>query len=390
MPERNPDLPAPDADGRAHSERVSDHIRALIEDAGGAIPFVEYMQQALYGSGLGYYRAGTEKFGAAGDFVTAPEVSPLFSHVLGNQVAETLTTSGGDTVLELGAGSGRLALDLLRRLRELDSLPDRYLVLEVSGELAARQRALLATETELAARVDWIERLPASPMHGIVLANEVADALPVECFVQTDSGILRRGVTWQEDGFAWCDLPAEAAMQSRVENLATRYQWTPPYFSEYCPSLGGWIETLAGILGRGLLLMFDYGLPEREYYHPDRAMGTLMCHYRHIAHEDPFLWPGLNDITAWVDFTALAAAGRSAGLEVTGYTTQAHFLLAGGIGDAIDQARDEREQLRLAGEIKRLTLPSEMGEAFKAIALARDCPLPSGFAFRNMAGHLAP
>lgn len=390
MPERNPDLPAPDADGRAHSERVSSHIRALIDDAGGAIPFVEYMQQALYAPGLGYYRAGNEKFGAAGDFVTAPEVSPLFSHVLGNQVAEALTASGGDTVLELGAGSGRLALDLLRRLRHLDSLPDHYLILELSGELAARQRTLLATEPDLAARVEWIERLPENPVHGVVLANEVADALPVECFVQTESGVVRRGVTWRENGFSWCDLPAEAPMQALVTDLATRYQWTPPYFSEYCPSLGGWIQTLAGILGRGLLLMFDYGLPEREYYHPDRAMGTLMCHYRHLAHDNPFLWPGLTDITAWVDFTALAAAGRSAGLEVAGYTTQAHFLLGGGIGDALEQAADEREQLRIAGEIKRLTLPSEMGEAFKAIALARDCPPPSGFAFRNMAGRLLP
>ncbi len=390
MPERNPDLPAPDPDGRAHSERVSNHIRTLVEEAGGAIPFVEYMQQALYAPGLGYYRAGNEKFGAAGDFVTAPEVSPLFSHVLGNQVAETLTASSGDTVLELGAGSGRLALDLLRRLRRLDSLPDRYLVLELSGELAARQRTLLATEPDLAARVEWIERLPEGPVHGVVLANEVADALPVECFVQTENGVLRRGVTWREGGFAWCDLPAEDLMRTLVTYLATRYQWMPPYFSEYCPSLGGWIETLAGILGRGLLLMFDYGLPEREYYHPDRAMGTLMCHYRHLAHDNPFLWPGLTDITAWVDFTALAAAGRSAGLDVAGYTTQAHFLLGGGIGDALEQAPDEREQLRIAGEIKRLTLPSEMGEAFKAIALARDCPPPSGFAFRNMAGRLVP
>lgn len=388
MPERNPDLPAPDADGRAHSERVRDHIRTLIENAGGAIPFLEYMHQALYAPALGYYRAGNEKFGAAGDFITAPDLSPLFSHVLGNQVAETLAAIGGDTVLELGAGSGRLALDMLRRLRELDRLPDRYLVLELSGELAARQQALLTEEPDIAARVEWIERLPERPVTGVVLANEVADALPVECFTRTDSGVVRRGVTWREDGFAWCDLSPEAPMQTLVETLATRYHWGSPYLSEYCPSLGGWIKTLSGILGRGLVLMFDYGLPEREYYHRDRAMGTLLCHYRHRAHDNPFLWPGLTDITAWVDFTALAAAGRSAGLDIAGYTTQAHFLLGGGIGEALEQARDEREQLRIAGEIKRLTLPSEMGEAFKAIALARECPPPSGFAFRNMAGHL--
>lgn len=388
MPEHRDDLPAPDPDGEAHSARVAAHIRGLIEQAGGSIPFSEYMQQALYAPGLGYYRAGNARFGAAGDFVTAPEVSPLFAHVVAGQIAETLTACGGDTVLELGAGSGRLALGLLRRLAQLRQLPERYLILEVSAELAARQRELLSSEPELAARVEWIGQLPERPINGVVLANEVADALAVECFAYTGGGPVRRGVKVGNDGFAWCDLPAPGSMSVAVNTLAERYGWRAPYFSEYCPALGGWIEALAASLGRGLLLLFDYGLPEREYYHPDRAMGTLICHYRHRAHDDPFLWPGLTDITAWVDFTALAAAGHSAGLEVAGYTTQAHFLLGGGIGDALGQARDEREQLRLSGEIKRLTLPSEMGEAFKVIALARECPVPSGFGFRNMAGRL--
>ena len=388
MPEHREDLPPPDPDGEAHSARVAAHIRGLIEQAGGAIPFSEYMQQALYAPGLGYYRAGNAKFSAAGDFVTAPEVSSLFAHVLGGQIAETLAACAGDTVLELGAGSGRLALELLRQLARLGQLPERYLILEVSAELAARQRELLAQEPELAARVEWIGRLPERPINGVILGNEVADALAVECFAYTEDGTVRRGVRIGENGFAWCDLPAPTSMDTVVTALAGGYGWHAPYLSEYCPALNAWIEALAASLGHGTLLLFDYGLPEREYYHPDRAMGTLLCHYRHRAHDDPFLWPGLTDITAWVDFTALASAGRAAGLEVAGYTTQAHFLLGGDIGGALEQAHDEREQLRLAGEIKRLTLPSEMGEAFKVIALSRECPAPSGFSFRNMAARL--
>lgn len=388
MPERRETLPEPDADAREHSRRVARHLRERIAAAGGALPFVDYMNEALYAPGLGYYRAGNAKFGAAGDFVTAPEVSPLFARVLAGQVIETLEACGGDTVLELGAGSGRLALDLLRELARRGRLPARYLILELSADLAARQRELLAGEPEFAARVQWLQRLPERPIEGVILGNEVADALPVECFTWHEDRAVRRGVRATNAGFEWCELPAPDALRLAVGALAERHGWQSPYQSELCPALPAWIDSLAGCLGRGLLLLFDYGLPEREFYHPDRAMGTLICHYRHRAHDDPFLWPGLTDITAWVDFSALAAAARRAGLEVAGYTTQAHFLLGGGIGDALGGARGEREQLRIAGEIKRLTLPSEMGEAFKAIALARDCPAPGGFGFRNMAARL--
>lgn len=388
MHERPEDLPTPQPEAREHSLRVAEHLRARIAAAGGAIPFSDYMEQTLYAPGLGYYRAGNAKFGAAGDFVTAPEVSPLFARVLAKQISETLDACGGDTVLELGAGSGRLALDLLRELARRDRLPTRYLILEVSAELAARQRALVSSEPDLAARVQWLQRLPAPPIDGVILANEVADALPVECFARADERVTRCGVRATDSGFAWCDLPESNELRKTVTALAEHYGWPSLYRSEVCPALGPWIASLAGCLGRGMVMLFDYGLPEREYYHPDRAMGTLLCHYRHRAHADPFLWPGLTDITAWVDFSALAAAGHRAGLDVAGYTTQAHFLLGGGIGDALTEARNDREQLRLAGEIKRLTLPSEMGEAFKALALARQCPPPSGFSFRNMAARL--
>ncbi len=388
MPFVAADLPVPDADAREHSARAAEHIRAAIESAGGAIPFSEYMRLALYAPGLGYYRAGTEKFGAAGDFVTAPEVSPLFGAVVGRQIAEVLTAADGDTVLELGAGSGRLALDVLRALAAQNQLPENYLILEVSGELATRQRKLLAGEPALAERVRWLDRLPQTPIRGAILANEVADALPVECFTYRDDCIARRGVRMEGNDFTWCELPAPDWLELRGTTLAARYDWPENYTSEACPELGGWIAALAGALDRGALLLFDYGLPEREYYHPQRGMGTLICHYRHRAHENPFLWPGLNDISAWVDFSALAQAGATAGLEPAGFSTQANFLLGGGIGDALERARDERERLRIAGEIKRLVLPSEMGEAFKAIALTRGCAPPSAFATGNFAARL--
>ncbi|MGH8272828.1 MAG: class I SAM-dependent methyltransferase [Gammaproteobacteria bacterium] len=388
MPIISGDLPAPEADEREHSARVAGHIRAAINAAGGAIPFSEYMRLALYAPGLGYYRGGTEKFGAAGDFVTAPGVSPLFGQVLARQIAETLDACGGDTIFELGAGSGRLAHRILHTLAAEKRLPERYLILEVSAELRVRQKALLASEPELAARVEWLERLPERPIHGVILANEVADALPVECFSWQEGHASRRGVQMEDGEFVWCDLDPPAFLATKATALATAYEWPPDYRSECCPELGGWIAALAKTLASGALLMFDYGLPEREYYHQQRDRGTLICHYRHRAHENPFLWPGLCDITAWVDFSALAQAGIDAGLDVAGYTTQANFLLGGGIGDALEDAGSERDMLRLAGEIKRLTLPSEMGEAFKALALARGCKAPSAFGFRDFVARL--
>lgn len=388
MPERIEDLPVPDAETREHSARLAAHIHKAIADAGGALPFTDYMHLALYAPGLGYYRAGAEKFGAAGDFVTAPEISPLFGQVVAHQIAETLAATGGDTVVELGAGSGQLALTILRTLAAGGQLPAHYLILEVSGELAARQKAALATEPLLASRVEWIEHLPETPIAGVILANEVADALPVDCFTYANGRIAGRGVQSEGNGFAWCDMTPPEDLSTHALTLASRYGWPDGYHSERCPELGGWIKSLADTLQRGTVLLFDYGLPEHEYYHPQRDQGTLICHYRHRAHENPFLWPGLTDITAWVDFSALARAARQAGLEVAGYTTQAHFLLGGGIADVLEQTQDDSTRLRLTSEIKRLTLPSEMGEAFKAIALTRECPVPSAFEFKNMTPRL--
>lgn len=382
------DLPAPGAPALAHAGRVAQAIRDAIATAGGEIPFSEFMRLALYAPDLGYYRSGTEKFGAAGDFVTAPEISPLFGTVLGRQIADTLERTGGDTVLELGAGSGRLALAVLRALAAAGRLPERYLILEISAELAARQKALLACAPELATRVHWLERLPEQPVRGVIFANEVADALPVERFCWTGGRIHRLGVRVADSGFGWTRMPAPPWLAAKAAALAARYAWSDGYISELCPDLAPWTTALAGVLERGAVLLFDYGLTEHEYYHPQRGMGTLICHYRHRAHDDPFLWPGLQDISAWVDFSALARAGEAAGLQVGGFSTQAQFLLGGGIGAALESAQTELERVRIGGEIKRLTLPSEMGEAFKALALVRDASPPPAFAFRNLAARL--
>lgn len=388
MPIIPADLPAPGAEALAHSKRVAAAIRDAIAQSGGVISFHEYMRLVLYAPGLGYYRAGTEKFGAAGDFVTAPEISPLFGKVVGGQIATMLAQADGDTVLELGAGSGRLALSVLETLAAAGRLPERYFILEISGELAARQRALLASAPQLAARVRWLARLPDRPIRGVVFANEVVDALPVERFRWMNDHATRLGVRTEEEGFAWGHLPAPTPIANQVRTLAARYDWPDGYTSELCPELAEWVAALASVLERGVVLLFDYGLPEREYYHPQRDAGTLICHYRHRAHDDPFLWPGLQDISAWVDFSALARAGAAAGLEVGGFTTQAHFLLGGGITDALAGAGNELERMRIAGEIKRLTLPSEMGEAFKALALVRDVAPSPAFGFRDFASRL--
>jgi SAM-dependent MidA family methyltransferase len=291
-------------------------------------------------------------------------------------------------VLELGAGSGRLALDILRTLAAENRLPARYLILEVSGELRERQKITLSAEPALAAHVEWLERLPAKSFAGVILANEVADALAVERFRYAGGHCVRLGVRAAGSGFEWAELPAPKWLSERVDELAGRYEWPEPYVSELCPQLAPWIAALGATLECGAMLFFDYGLPEREYYHPDRDMGTLICHYRHRAHEDPFLWPGLTDISAWVDFSALARASRAAGLKVAAYTTQAHFLIGGGIGDAIATAASDIERYRISGEIKRLILPSEMGEAFKAMVLTRGCSPPSAFTAQDLSAHL--
>jgi SAM-dependent MidA family methyltransferase len=389
------ELPALTADEAAHSAQVAAVIRAAIDAAGGWIPFASFMQLALYAPGLGYYSAGARKFGPAGDFVTAPELTPLFARCLATQVAEVFGRIGGGQLLELGAGSGALAADLLLALAERDALPGRYCILEVSGELRARQRATLEARLgALATRVEWLEALPTTPWRGVVLGNEVLDALPVERFRVGAAGFESIGVALAEaGGFANAARPADPRLAARLAALSAALPAPLPvgFESELCPMLPAWIEALAAPLEQGVMLFLDYGLPRAQYYHPSRTGGTLCGFFRHRRVDDVLARPGLQDLTAWVDFTAVAAAACAAGLAVAGFATQAHFLLGTGLAEemARDPAADALARARRAQAVGTLLLPGEMGERFKAIALSRglDGPL-TGFGFRDLAAAL--
>lgn len=363
------DLPTPSADAQAASRALSARIAARIEANGGWLPFVEFMDMALHLPGLGYYAGGSLKFGQAGDFVTAPELTPLFGQALARQVAQILAVLPEPTLLEVGAGSGKLAADLLLELEALGALPGRYEILELSGELRARQRATIeSVAPRLAQRVVWLDALPEQ-FTGCIVANELLDALPTHAVAWREAGLMERGVALGADGFAWSERPATGLL---AETMAA-FPSVAPYESEIGLAARAWVSEWGRKLERGALLLIDYGLPRRELYHPMRNRGTLRCHYRQRAHENPFWWPGLSDITSHVDFTAVAEAGFDAGLDVLGYTSQAGFLINCGIGELLmerQQAGGE-QALRANGAAQMLLAPGEMGELFKVIALGR-------------------
>ncbi len=372
-------LPAPSPDALAHSPRVAAHIATLIADAGGWIPFSRYMDAALYTPGLGYYAAGATKFGAAGDFVTAPELTPLFGRTLARAIAPVLAATGGD-ILELGAGSGKLAADVLGELERMAALPARYAILDVSADLAERQRQTLAQSMpHLLDRVVWLDTLPAQ-FNGVILGNEVLDALPVELVHWTDTGPLQRGVAVRDGAFHWEDHHiADPALTVRAQAL----DLVPPYVSEINLAADALIASLGASLQHGLMLMIDYGFSAHEYYHPQRHMGTLRAHYRHHALDDPFYLPGLTDLTAHVDFSAAARAGMAAGLVLAGFTSQAAFLLGSGLTDLLTDISptDAAAYLPQANAVQRLVSPAEMGELFKVMALTKgEVPALAGFA----------
>ena len=366
------DLPEPSATARAHSERVVDAIRVEIASAGGYIPFSRYMELALYAPGLGYYAAGTHKLGAAGDFVTAPEMTPLYATALATQVGAILAATQHREVVELGGGSGRLAADLLHALSARDVLPSRYAILEPSPDLAQRQRATIASDAaEHLDRVVWIDRLPES-IDGALIANEVLDAIPVDVMVRRDGQWQERGVTWDHarEALAWAERPAA---NRQIAIAAARFPPDGDYSSEINPAAEALIEEIGRRLSGGAAVFIDYGFPAAEYYHSLRNDGTLMCHYRHRAHDNPFAWPGLTDITAHVDFTAMAHAGERAGLHVAGFAALAPFLLGCGILDplAATGPPESKAYIVAAAAVQKLLAPSEMGELFKVLALAR-------------------
>jgi len=370
----SPGLPAPDADAAAHSARVVASVRDAIAAAGGWIPFADYMQHVLYAPGLGYYTAGARKLGPSGDFVTAPEMTPLFGQALAAPVAAIHQATGTTTVLELGAGSGALALELLGALPGI-----RYCILEVSPDLRERQMQALSAH---AARVTWLARLPDA-IDGVVVMNEVLDAVPPRLLARRDGAWYERGVAWDgaQGQLAWEDKPlAAGALRSLAQS---RFPAEGDYVSEVNPAAEALVRAIAMRVTSGAIIAIDYGFPRAEYYHPQRSMGTLMCHYRHRSHGDPFAWPGLTDITSHVDFSAIAAAGTRAKLTVAGYTTQAAFLLGCGILDELSAvgAPESISYIKAAAPVQKLLSPAEMGELFKVLALARSANIAwPGFA----------
>jgi SAM-dependent MidA family methyltransferase len=383
-----PSLPTPDADSAAHSERTAACIRDHIVAAGGSISFAEFMHHALYAPGLGYYTAGTTKFGEEGDFITAPEVSAVFGRVLARQCAEVLDHFESGSILEYGAGSGKLAVDMLEALAELGALPSSYLILEVSPDLREREQVFIHERIpELADRVAWIDSVPDSH-RGVIVANEVLDSMPVERFVRRDEGVMQLRVAAKNGAFEFVEVPAPENLSLAVASIE-RYlgdRLPDGYASEVCLAIPPWIGGMAASLREGVAFLFDYGVSRREYYARERDTGWLRCHFRHRAHNNPLILPGIQDLTAWVDFTSVARAAAAQGFDVAGYAPQAQFLMGGGLEAEMRdfEKLDTAEQLALSQEVKKLTLPGEMGERFKCIALRKgSIETPSAFSLAD-------
>jgi len=388
----NDDLPQPEPDALAHSQQLQQVIAEQMAVSGGSISFAEFMQMALYAPGLGYYSAALQKFGSGGDFTTAPEISTLFSRCVASQCEEVIAELESADVLEVGAGSGAMAAEILAALQRNESLPNHYYILELSGSLRARQRETIeARVPDLVERVQWIDALPESGFSGVIVSNELLDAMPVDIFYIHDGEIFTRTVAIEEGKFIWQQKPADDDVVEVVRKL--EQQLGEPFAEGYCSEINfaarGWVTSMAECLEQGLILQVDYGYPQHEYYHPQRNMGTLMCHYQHRAHADPLLWVGLQDITAHVDFTAVAEAAHAVGLVVEGFTTQAHFLLSLGIEQNLASVEDAGEHMQLAQQLKQLMLPSEMGELFKVIALTKNMDIDlQGFSLQDQRSRL--
>lgn len=385
-------LPEPDTQAKQRSEIIKRHILQACELAGGGIRFSEFMNIALYEPGLGYYSGGLQKFGAKGDFITSPELSPLFGQCLANQIAEVLQAfdnARSSCIIEFGAGSGLLATEVLLRLETLGVLPERYLILELSTELKQRQYKTLEEKAlHLLDRVQWLDQLPDDVDTAVVIANEVLDAMPVEYFrvVETakyegqdtrETSRLETLMVKANDNQLEIDYQSsdDSLLQS-INSIERRsgIELYEGYCSEHNPAIKGWLAAMAEKIPNLVLLLIDYGYNEKEYYQADRSKGTLMCYYQHRAHDDYLWWPGLQDITAFVNFSEVAYCADDTGIEVAGYTTQAAFLLANGLSElhAEQVTDDARQQIRLSQQIKTLTLPSEMGERFKVMALTKN------------------
>lgn len=363
-------LPPLDAAAKLLSDRLMRQIIEEIKEA-GPLSFARFMALALYAPELGYYRNQFQKFGKDGDFVTAPEISPLFSYSIANHCAQVLRELNGGDILEFGAGSGVMAADILVALKKINQLPNHYYILELSANLKAEQRATIEAKIpEYANRVVWLAALPENKIHGVILANEVLDAMPVHQFIWKE-GVKECGVTIENNTLAPCILEStNRELISRVNDYAISF--SENYTSEINLNLPAWIKSVSGSLSSGVILLMDYGFPRHEYYHPDRSTGTLMCHYRHHSHSNALVFPGIQDITAHVDFTAVAEAASDNQCDVVGFTNQAAFLIDCDLLSFVDAACDEKKRFIQNQQLLKLTMPSEMGELFKVMALTKN------------------
>ncbi len=392
-------LAEPGEEAKQQSLLLKQSIKAACDKADGWIRFSEYMNIALYQPALGYYSGGLQKFGEKGDFITAPEVSALFGQCLAQQISEVIKnrqkiSDEKIVVIEFGAGSGVLAVDILLQLEALDSLPEKYLIIELSAELKQRQKQTIKKKAaQLVEHVQWLDQLPDNVSSAIIVANEVLDAMPVECFRISKNGTESLMVGFENAKLVARYNPAEKNTLATIESIRRRSEITfsENYISEYNPAISGWLSALENKIKNLVILLIDYGYNEKEYYHPDRVNGTLMCYYQHRAHDDFFWWPGLQDITAFVNFTDVAYCADDLGMEVSGYTTQAAFLLANGLSElhASQVTDDVQQQVKLSQQIKTLTLPSEMGDRFKVMALTKNYDEPlTGFSMLDLRNRL--
>jgi len=391
-------LPNPDELALKLSESLQEKIRLAIINNGGSISFEQYMQMALYEPGLGYYSAGSSKFGEQGDFVTAPEISPLFSRCIARQCQQVLSEISSSSIFELGPGTGTMAIDIMRELKRNNSLPETYYLLEPSADLRQRQQFnIMKTIPQLEERFVWLDHLPEEKIKGVILANEVIDAMPVMRIV-IDSEIEEYAVACDSGAndqirFQWAKKDIDQKLKSEIQVMFDKLRESipTPYTTEINCNINPWLNSLNDVLGEGLILISDYGYPRQEYFHPQRHEGTLICHYRHHVHDDPFLYPGLQDITASVDFTTVAEAAVDAGLHVSGFTTQAHFLIACGLDQFVSdyETDDAVERSKMVHQVTKLTMPGEMGEKFKFIGLTKELDIQlCGFGFIDQRSRL--
>ncbi len=373
-------VPEPGLDAIAHSEKLNQHLLDLASKNNNSLTFSLFMENCLYAPGLGYYSAGAEKIGESGDFITAPEISPLFSEALAAQIAQVLEECKKQqpaNILEFGAGRGVMAVDILSRLQQMDCLPETYYILEVSADLKqTQQNTIKQLLPQLSSRVKWISTLPEHGFNGVMLANEVVDAMPVTVFKKEQGQFKSKDIVLNEGQWQWqINQKLDQKLQQWGEKLEQRLGYSLPegYESEVNQLQSPWLEALSDNLQKGMILLVDYGFPEKEYYHPQRP-GTLMCHYRHFSHSDPLVLLGLQDITAHVDFTALAETAFQQGLQVAGYTDQGTFLTNCGILERMELLGgiDDEKIARYSQQIKLLILPTEMGELFKVIAFTKN------------------